>query len=231
MSPNTVTVMSTRPAGSAFNPLEQLFRTGTSLALGYMRWTQLVPMILVWGFAVIMVGALVLTLFSTQADRETQDSVLRWIISLPYAEATLRAFDAWIQEQRAAEGGFDISRAIFQAWGILAAVLFVLGLVLSLFGVKRPEWSLSKKLKFAALAAGAMALLLCGLLLGHGDDFTSGPAALLGFGPMVAIMLWLPSAWSLTVSHGIGWVERAMFHAAEGDTLPGSHPSRPNNVQ
>ena len=60
-----------------------------------------------------------------------------------------------------------------------------------------------------------MALVLLGLLLGHGDDLTSGPSALLGFGIMVVLLLWLPSAWSLTISHAIDWVDRALTQAAE----------------
>ena len=58
-----------------------------SWMLGYMRWTQLTPMLLLWGFGLLMVLALTFVNFQEQTISAV-GFVLEWLVQLPVVGTT-----------------------------------------------------------------------------------------------------------------------------------------------
>jgi hypothetical protein len=53
-----------------------------SIGLGYMRWTQLTPMLLLWGFGLLMLLALTFVNFKEQTISALV-FILEWLLQLP----------------------------------------------------------------------------------------------------------------------------------------------------
>lgn len=57
-------------------------KLGVSLVIGYFRWSQLSPMIVVWGFGLLMWAAMFFV-NNQEATFDAVGSVSRWIAGLP----------------------------------------------------------------------------------------------------------------------------------------------------
>ena len=206
--------MTTESLGSSTNPL----KLGVSLVIGYFRWSQLTPMIVVWGFGLLMLAAMFFV-NNQEATFDMVGSVSRWIAGLPVVG------DAFVQwgESLAGEdgtlelGGKDLEAALLKVWSGLSLVFFVLSLIAGwLFGPFKP-WSLKRKLAFAGLGSVILIAAFAMVYFLDPSQF-NGPAWnwMLMFSG-VGILLFIVSAWCLSIAHLLGWVARLVAESELGE--------------
>lgn len=175
------------------------------LLIDYLRWTQLVPMIFAWAFLLFSVAAVVAINFQQSVEA----------VVLPI----LDVFDAWEWLEEVADedgqvsislGDADIKGFVYKAWAALAAVGYLLGMLVSLVTGPRPPMPLGRKLVLAAVPAVlASAAFFLAWLFGS-ETFTGAAAgwvAMFLIGPLV---VWLISAYSLSVGHVLEHVKRQL---------------------
>jgi len=193
-----------------FSP--SLARVLVSVALDYLRWTQLIPMITAWGFLLIMVAAMLLVNFQQQSFDLIDSSVRLY-------ERILGPVEPVEQPQASAEPQpvtwteDDFKPLMIRIWGLLAAAGWLLGMVSRLLFGQRPRASLGRKLVRAGLAG-----LVCSALFlfayFFGSESFEGPFwqwLLLFFG--FPLIVWCVSAWSLTIGWAIGRVQDRLVDA------------------
>lgn len=200
--------MNTQPA----RPAERmaLWRPLVGLVADYLKWTQLVPMIMAWAFLLIMVAALVVTNFQQQSFAlfEAGAAAYEWAFGPlepingepPQSEPRSETTPSGSQEGVRLDED-SLRPWILKIWGALALVFWLLGLLRSwLFGPREPA-SLRRKLGRAAVAAAvASAVCFACWLLGS-ERFNGGPAGWIALFLGAPIVVWLVSAWSLSVGH------------------------------
>lgn len=190
-----------------------LLRALASLALDYVRWTQLVPMLLAWTMLLLTVGALLLTNFQDASFSLIERGVgvyERWIgpIDSVAGPATdpASATQADPRHQAGSENeeslrftDEDLFPVVLRTWALLALVGWLFGVLRTLlFGPRKPT-PLARKLRITFYAAaGCSGLMWIAYALGsstfHGS--VAGWAMLFIGGPL---LVWGISAWSLLV--------------------------------
>lgn len=205
-----------------------LIRALASLALDYLRWTQLVPMLFAWTFLLLMVAALLLTNFqdASFALLERGIGVYERVVG-PLDLGPPGATDGDVGAQGGSSSGpdagagadpdvvpattftdEDIMPVVLRAWALLALVGWLFGVLRSmLFGPRRPG-RLWPKLRIALyVAIGCSGLMWIAYALGT-STFNGGVAgwALLFIGGPLAV--WLVSVWSLGFGHLVGRLQR-----------------------
>ena len=205
-----------------------LLKALASLALDYVRWTQLVPMLFAWTFLLILVGALLLTNFQDASFSLLERGMAVYEkVAGPFEtpapeagterEATAESTTDAASEPAVDDGtepdsvrltDEDIFPVVLRAWALLALVGWLFGVLRTLlFGPRKPV-RIGPKLRIAAYAAiGCSGLMWIAYLLGtetfHGS--IAGWAALfLG----LPFAVWCVSAWSLAVGHLVGRLQR-----------------------
>ena len=203
-----------------------LLKALASLALDYLRWTQLVPMLFGWTFLLLLVGALLLTNFQDASFSlvERGMAVYERVIgplepapepgpeaSEPVDGDTDTDTDASAEPETQPSVRFseeDIMPVVLRGWALLALVGWLFGVLRSmLFGPRDPA-RLAPKLRIAAyFAIGCSGLMWVAYLLGS-ETFNGGPIgwALLFTG--IPFGVWLISAWSMGFGHVIGILQR-----------------------
>lgn len=170
-----------------------------SIGLDYIRWSQMVPMILAWAFILLALTAMTFINF-----QETSVSILAWLSGIWEKYEWLPSIDLSAYEQ--ADGSIRITDellqpAILKAWGVISLVLLVIDLLRTSFSGQREHKTLSRKLLIAAIGC---AILSVGFLLNYWlssesyDDGTTGWVTLFIGAPA---LVWLISAYSLSIGH------------------------------
>lgn len=181
--------------------LKQIAKTLVNLFLDYVRWTQLVPMVFGWIFAVVMILALLLIGLEGEINSLLEKAE-------PYAvqyfgDATETPIDGEISAESSSvqitEDG--IVTWIYRIWGVLAFIGLLINIIRTkLFGPK-PQKGLRRKIAIAGIGAISYVILL---FLGYMliGDFSGNtlieltvPFILLPF------LLFIISVWGLSVSH------------------------------
>lgn len=198
-----------------------LLRALASLALDYLRWTQLVPMLFAWTFLLLLVGALLLTNFQDASFSLFERGVTVYErFAGPLAEAA--PADAAETPDVTPDSpntsgetvgtttftGDDIMPVVLRGWALLALVGWLFSVLRSmLFGPREPARLLPKLRIAAYCAAGCSGLMWIAYLLGS-ETFNGGPLgwALLFIG--VPLGAWLVSLWSMGIGHVIGIFQR-----------------------
>ncbi len=199
---------------------KDLIRIGkllAGLALDYLRWTQLIPMILLWTFACAMIGALLLIgaheAMLSDPDRfeeliEQAEPVLTPIID---AVAPVVSFLV------ARGDGLSAEQWVIRIWGWLALIgMLVSWLVATIIGPREP-WPFRRKIAIAAVAAvGYGLLILVSMLILDAEGSTLAIVINTAFFPIVLIIV---SAWSLGISHLVDNVQRRLDNIGEEDVI------------
>lgn len=188
-------------------------RTLADLILDYLRWTQLIPMLMTWGFALLMLVALIVLNLQEQGT-DPLGTALGWVMQLPWVGERL-AESAGPDGNIHLSGG-DVKSFLLEAWGVLSFVGMLLGMAWRmLFGEGKP-WSLKRKL--------GLALLGCLLLVaGNLANFLANPEFFKGAGiggwalnfSGIALIVFIVSLWCLTVAHVIDRIRDGIGRVAE----------------
>jgi hypothetical protein len=186
----------------------QIIKHLLSFGIGYLRWTQLVPMLFVWGFAVVMALAMVFVNFQQQS-LTALSSVLEWLVQLPLVGERIAVFFSE-QNGETQITSKDFKSFLLRTWMISSLLFFLVGLGLStIFGPFKP-WTLKRKI---ALAAAASLLLLAGLSANYyavPENFNGGASSWIFNFSLLAFVVFLVSAYSLSVSHFLLWLIRSL---------------------
>lgn len=208
-------------ATERLNPIKSI----VTLVIDYFRWTQLAPMVTVWGFGLLMLMAL----FFVNYQEESFDivfAVYEWIAGLPLLGAP---FAAWMEslannDEGVSPGGFDIKAATLKVWGYLSLALMLIALLVNwIFGPFKP-WTLKRKLGVAALCCVVLLAGLFTIYFARPDEF-NGPLSgwILNFGG-IAVLLFIVSAWCLSIAHLLGLIRKAIDESSLGTRNPPQPP-------
>ncbi|MDX2416943.1 MAG: hypothetical protein QNK19_05720 [Xanthomonadales bacterium] len=199
------------------HPLQQL----GSLVIEYFRWSQLVPMITIWLFALLMV----FMLFFVNHQDETLDdvgTVMTWVTELPVVGP---AYLKWMEERVATDGtlhfgGDDFKVAATKAWVILSLVFMVIAwLANTLFGPFQP-WKLKRKLSLAGVACVVLFIGFLGVYYLSLEMFNGSSAQWVLTFSGITMFVFLTSAWCLSIAHALGLLSRLVTDPRLGQGAP-----------
>jgi hypothetical protein len=186
-----------------------ILRLLLSLGLGYLRWTQLTPMLLIWGFGLLMLLALIFVNFQEQT-LSALEYFLEWFMQLPVVgeRITLLLSDESTATHMTAT---DLESFIFSAWAVLSLVFMLAGFVLSsLFGPFKP-WTLKRKILIAG--AGAV-LLLAGMAVNYyaaPKNFNGDASSWMLNFSLISLLVFGVSAYCLSVAHFLAYLNEALM--------------------
>ena len=180
-----------------------------SFGLGYMRWTQLTPMLLLWGFGLLMLLALTFVNFQGQAI-SALEFILEWLIKLPLVGERITPL---LSDDSTAMhiSGSDFKSFMLSAWAVLSLAFMLAGFVLStLFGPFQ-RWTLKRKIQ----VVGASVLLL---VAGMSANYFAAPqnfngeasAWMLNFS-LISLLVFMVSAYCLSVAHFFAYLNEALM--------------------
>ena len=180
-----------------------------SLGLGYLRWTQLTPMVLMWGFGLLMLLALTFVNFQEQS-LSLLGSFLEWLTRLPIiGEHVIQLLSDKDTSTHMATN--NIESFIFSAWAVLSLVFFLAGMVLSLlFGPFQP-WTLKRKI---LLAGAGVVVLLAGLVVNYyvvPQNFNGEASAWMLNFSLISLLVFVVSAYCLSVAHFLGYLNQVLM--------------------
>ncbi|MES3630352.1 MAG: hypothetical protein PPP56_09325 [Longimonas sp.] len=175
------------------------------LGLDYVRWTQLTPVLLVWGFMLIMLAGLgfVGVYEMARSNPDTIDALIERVeplaerfidpVTAPETESEEESVSIQLTED-------DIIPWILRAWGILALVGLLMSSIRTWVWGAPERWPLRRKFGVAGIASliagwaflGGAALLDPSLRMIH----------LVVYGALVPLVLFALCAWAL----GVGYV-------------------------
>ena len=183
-----------------------------SWGLGYVRWTQLTPMLLMWGFALLMLLALTFVNFQQQT-LSALESVLEWLTQLPLVGAHVASLLAGESTGMQLNTG-DFESLVLSTWAVASLVLMLAGMVVSwLFGPFRP-WTLKRKIAFAG---SGVALLLGGLVANYyaaPHNFNGAASAWMLNFSLISGLVFGVSAYSLSMAHFLAYLDDALMAGA-----------------
>lgn len=173
------------------------------LALGLLRWSQMVPMLVVGGVLGVML--LVMTAVNFQGEMlamaNLAEPVVRWLDSLPFINIS-----GWLESLAEEDGsihlgGEDLKAAAAKIYFYCSLAFFAIAALANWLWGPFPRWRYGKKMKGVMLAA---ALISAGFFCNYffGSEQFNG-----SFGSWALLFILFPliwvivSAYSLAVSH------------------------------
>ena len=193
-----------------------------SLGLGYMRSTQLTPMLLMWGYSLVMLLALTFVNFQQQA-LFALESLLEWLTQLPLVGTRMASLLSGESTGMHLNTG-DFESLVLSTWAVVSLVLMLAGMVISwLFGPFRP-WTLKRKI---VLAAAGILLLLGGLMANYyaaPHNFNGAVSAWMLNFAFISLLVFGVSAYSLSMAHFLAYLNDALMAGAA------NRPDRPGGL-
>ena len=180
-----------------------------SIGLGYMRWTQLTPMLLLWGFGLLMLLALTFVNFQEQTISALV-FILEWLLQLPLVGEHITPL---LSDDSTAihMSGSDIKSFLLFAWAALSLAFMLTGLVLStLFGPFQP-WSLKRKI---LVACAGVVILFAGMVANYfaaPQNFNGEASSWIINFSLISLLVLGVSAYCLSVSHFLAYLNDALM--------------------
>jgi len=178
-------------------------RTLLGLAIDWLRWTQLVPMILAW--AALLGAVIVFAFVNFQSQGLDVLEALQgwwarhdWLPRLELPEGRTGADGAWHVT------GEDFRGPVLGLWGALSLAFWLLALGARLAFGAPPPWPLLRKLKAVAAAGAGAWTLLVAVYLASDQVFHGGPLQWLLIFAVCCLLPVLISLYALTVAHALG---------------------------
>lgn len=194
-------------AATGHNSFRALMLSLLQAGLSYLRWTQTVPMVLAWAFALLAMLAALFVGFQEQGFA----MLVELTDSFPGLSERLRLA---VQDSGAATESDGINLTgellipwVLRAWGILAALLMVIDWLRQRWQHKeRHPTSLRRKLGVAM----AVSLVVVGIMV----VASIAAGADVGESVLPVLLIWVilsgVSAYSLTFSHLIDKIQQAL---------------------
>ena len=185
-----------------------------SLGLGYLRWTQLTPMLLMWGFGLLMLLALTFVSFQEQT-LSALEYFLEWLMQLPVVGKHITPF---LSDESTTTHltAIDFKSSLLSAWAVLSLVFMLAGFVISsLFGPFKP-WTLKRKI---LIAGAGVVLLLAGMAVNYyaaPKNFNGDAASWMLNFSLISLLVFVVSAYCLSVAHFLAYLNDALMAGEPG---------------
>lgn len=182
--------------------------------LSWVAWTQIIPAVLAWLFAIMMLTALLLigmdsrgenpaTVMAAFAERfpAISESVGAWFEArvAPSIEAATDPETGAVHFDR-----IDFWAAASYIWFWLALIGTILGFIWRMIVGPRPTRSLGQKLVVALGACGVFSLVLLLCLITLPDNFEGSTPEWIILAISGGLTVFVFTAWAVVCSHGIG---------------------------
>lgn len=190
----------------------------TSLALGYIAWTQIIPAVFAWLVASLFLAALVLVDMDARGANPAdglmalgekfpllRDEVGPWIVE-KIEPALLEASDP-------DTGAIDLSQLDFLGfasglWLALSLIGLLLGIVLGIIRGPRPPWRLGTKIAINAGACVLLVALCLGVFAAGNLNYEGTMLEWIMTFASFGIIVFTVTCWSILWAHGIGLLMR-----------------------
>jgi len=183
-----------------------------SLGVDYFRWTQLTPMILTWGFALLLLAMLVFVNFQQQVVN-VLEYFIEWLMRLPLVGPYVSEFLS-DQETTVKLGTEDLETFALRAWFVVSLLFMLIGMLLSRWLGPFEVRSLRRKILYAAIGS---VLLLGALILNYfavPENFNGGVGGWMFNFSLLSLIVFLVSAYSLSIAHALGRLSSALVEGA-----------------
>lgn len=175
------------------------FKPLLTIGIDYIRWTQLTPMIMVWGAVLLLLLAMVFVNFQDQA-LSTTETVLNNLYQLPLIGDRLQQyFTAQTGDHHITTA--DVKSWIFSIWSIASLVFMLMSFFMSYVRTPGKSWTLRKKL---FIVFTAVLILLSGFVANYyaePSNFKGGTGGWILNFSLLSLMVFIVSSYSLSVSH------------------------------
>mgnify|MGYP001546866688 CR=1 FL=1 len=182
--------------------------------LSYAAWTQIIPAVLVWFFAIMMLAALWLVGMDARGENPAagMESLVQRFPGLT------ESLGGWYEARVAPHieaatdpetGAVHLDQIDF--WGAASWIWFWLSLIGALFGFlwrrifgPGPTRSLLQKLAPAVGACVVLAIAFSAVLVSFPPDFQSGGVEWFAISTSAGFIVLIVTSWSVAVAHGLG---------------------------
>lgn len=189
---------------------KNILKSLLTLGIDYIRWTQLTPMIMIWGFILIMFIAMVFVNFQHQTVA-TMETLLNSIFQLPFIGESVRQFFT-TENNNYHLTTAEIKSWIFTLWSIGSLIFMFLGLLFSYIRKPANPRTLKQKLKITFFA---VLLLFVGFMVNYYAEPTNFNGAASGWilnFSLIALIVFIVSSYSLSVSHFLNYLNRQILN-------------------
>ena len=180
-----------------------------SLGLGYMRWTQLTPMLLIWGFGLLMLLALTFVNYQEQTF-SALEYFLEWTMQLPVVGERITPL---LSDESTATNmtTSDFKSFVLSAWAVLSLAFMLAGFILSSILGPFQRWTLKRKL---LIAGAGVVLLLAGMAVNYyaaPQNFNGEASAWMLNFSLISLLVFVVSAYCLSVAHFLAYLNEALM--------------------
>ena len=186
-----------------------------AMVIDFFRWSQLAPMVIMWGFMLVLLLALFIISYE-DATWTLFERVMELIASLPVIGPR---FTAWLEAQAQdgtisfSPGKVDPFTAVLKVWGVISVVFMVLSWIAGrIFGPFKP-WTLGRKLGVTALACMLVIITFIVLYFLDKASWNDPLSKVILTSSAMAFILFIVSAWCLSISHMLGWLSGVVAEA------------------
>jgi hypothetical protein len=187
----------------------RLLKSLLSLGLNYMRWTQLTPMLMMWGAGLAILLALTFVNFQEQTF-SVIETIMQWLMQLPIVGDRITSLLA-DEGSEIHMNTSDFKSFVLRTWSITSLAFMLASMALAaLFGPFKP-WTLKRKLLITGFG---VLLLLAGLASNYyaNTQIFNGKASgwMLNFS-LISLAVFLVSTYCLSISHFLGFLNDALL--------------------
>ena len=178
------------------------------LGIDYVRWTQIVPMLLVWGIALLMLLTLTGLNFQEQAGFVIENT-FQWLMQMPYVGEYI--VNNFTEGDKLKFNASNVKPLMVRGWIVISLVFMLVSMLVSFMFGPFKLWSLKRKFFYMTICT---LLLFAGLMFNYfaGNEVYNGSMAgwMINFS-LIPIFVFLVSVYSLTVTHLLGLLSTAML--------------------
>jgi len=190
-------------------PETPILKVLLSLGLNYLRWTQLTPMLMMWGVALAMLLALTVVNFQAQTF-SVIEHLLQWLMQLPVIGdriiPLLTDEDSGIHMNSG-----DLKSFALQLWSITSLLFMLASMALSAWLGPFKPWTLKRKFLIVLLG---IAVLLTGFIFNYyagPENFNGDASAWIYNFLMISLLVFIVSAYCLSISHFLRLLDEALY--------------------
>jgi hypothetical protein len=189
-------------------PKNQELKLLLSLGLDYIRWTQLTPMLMAWGFALLVLALLVFVNFQQQAF-SAMENLMQWLTQLPMVGEYFTARFS-VEDSQVEIGTAELKTYALWGWFFVSLVFMLLNMALSAWLGPFQPWSLKRKIAYAGFASLLLLAALVWVYFTGSENFNGSRAGWMLNFSLWSLLVFLLSAYSLSAAHVLGRVSSAL---------------------
>jgi len=204
---------------------KSMLKIVVSLALDYVRWTQLFPMIVAWLLGVGLLLMIVVT-HNEEAVGEKYESIAQWIIEKPVVAEMLSSTMKYVFSEEVVKKTFfeAFKEVVLRVWALISMGMMVVAwLARWLFGPFK-SWTLTRKLQVTLFNCLLLVAGYVSYYFAYADEFNGSMMKWMLQFEILGIAIFFASVWSLVISHLLGMVQQyIIFYQPEQSGTPNAN--------